>query len=56
MNTTATYPDKKFPDSLTFADALRFNDRELTEHLLRKGCTGEENEEIVQLIRRFMGA
>ncbi len=37
MNTTATYPDKQFPDTLTFADALRFNDSELTEHLLRKG-------------------
>lgn len=36
MNTTATYPDKQFPDSLTFADALRFNDSELTEHLIRK--------------------
>lgn len=46
MNTTATYPDKQFPDTLTFADALRFNDSELTEHLLRKGlqpnsCTAD---------------
>lgn len=31
------YPEKQYPDTLTFADALRYNDGDLVRHLLAKG-------------------
>lgn len=37
MKVKRPYPEKHFPDSLTFEDALRFNDSDLVQHLIRKG-------------------
>lgn len=37
MKVKRPYPEKHFPDTLTFEDALRFNDSDLVQHLIRKG-------------------
>ena len=37
MKVKRPYPEKHFPDTLTFEDALRFNDDDLVQHLIRKG-------------------
>lgn len=37
MKTKEPYPDKHYPDGLTFEDALRYHDEDLVSHLIRKG-------------------
>lgn len=37
MKTKEPYPDKHYPDGLTFEDALRYHDEDLVRHLIRKG-------------------